>query len=154
MNILSLPNELIDRIASHITMPADIVRFAFACRSFNENINDSKVKWFAKMRSIVKEINSIEYMIVPHDTHLPRSRRIRNGNRTDTTLNINETALMITQIFQLDRISNKQKKQHINWEYPAFPDDTRTRRISSLICPMESPDKYKLLVIMYDRMVI
>lgn len=62
MHILSLPNEIIAEIEKYIILPADIVNLSTACGAFYEN-NKGKVKWFANMRNVIKEINSIEYTI-------------------------------------------------------------------------------------------
>lgn len=63
MNILSLPNEIIAEISNNIILPADIVRFSLVCRDFYNCICLWKINWFTSMRSVIKEINLIEYTI-------------------------------------------------------------------------------------------
>jgi hypothetical protein len=63
MDILSLPNEIIVEIGKSIALPADIVRFSLSCKDFYDCIDGWKIKWFANMRNIIKEIDSIEYTI-------------------------------------------------------------------------------------------
>lgn len=89
-NILSLPAEIIAEIAHWLELPKDIVRFSTACKDFYNCIDLWKVKWFANMRNIVKEINSIEYTIADEfpgicegfDDLKPKSCRKRDWTHT------------------------------------------------------------------------
>lgn len=59
----SLPNELIVEIGFNIESPADTARFSLVCKDFYNCADKCKINWFAKMRSVIKEINAIEYRI-------------------------------------------------------------------------------------------
>ena len=63
VNILSLPNEIINEIGKNIELPVDTVRFSLVCKDFYNCSDAWKNRWFARMRDVVDEINDIEYRI-------------------------------------------------------------------------------------------
>jgi len=139
---LSLPNEIISEINNHIELPADIVRFSLACKDFHECSDEWKIKWFARMRNIVNEINKIEYTICnrfagiceDYDKLDPKSCRSRDGIITYSYFvprtyvkcgkDIYDNILRILQKFPLNKI-NKHREQRLLQISYGFNDQLR-----------------------------
>ena len=133
MDILSLPTEIICEIGMNIELPVDIARFSLACRDFYACRNIHLLNWLAKLRGIIKEINSIEYIIANsfegicdgYDDLKPKSYRKRDGIVTHSyiapdihlrypTLRLgkNNDILRVRQSFPTNKI-NEHRKQRL-----------------------------------------
>jgi hypothetical protein len=114
MDILSLPAEIICEISQNIELPEDIVRFSLACRDFYACRNIHLLTWVSRMRSVIGEINKIEYEICDMSrsgiTGLEMSYRKRNGISTVNQLYKLSSIMMVNQSFQPEYITEYQKK--------------------------------------------
>jgi hypothetical protein len=155
MNILSLPAEIICEIGKNIELPADIVRFSLACKDLL-GYNEWKNRWFARMRVIIKEINSIRYSAHVITEDVSSSIRFRKGIVTNSYLFANKSKLYIEQRLSPDSITNNQKKR-FNKVVSGKKSNDRDKQVyvyleHSNFCNVPS-DKHVLCVVIYDNLI-
>jgi hypothetical protein len=162
----SLPNELIVEIGINIGSPADTARFSLVCKNFYNCADKYKINWFAKMRSVIKEINAIEYriggehvgicdlnndndnheldvksyrrrdMIVTFSCNMPTARDLVNGT--------NDSVLRISQEFPTNKINSYRKKRLCEKRYEPV---NKSSRVIVRTSPNDFCDKQQFVTI-------
>jgi hypothetical protein len=156
MNILALPAEVICEISNSIELPADAARFSLACRDFYAYRNIHLLTWVSRMRSIIGEINKIDYTIGCRDAIGFReiSHRKRNGITTGNYLYKTFAKLEVVQGFQPVCITRYQEKKYNNMRYSMPNPKSRRANIIYYHDALDRSTKCRTFTLIYDNLIL
>lgn len=154
ISINSLPTEIICEIGKNIELPEDAVRFSLACREFYECRNVHLLKWISNMRSIIKEINKIDYESDINIQGFEVSYRKYNGIKTGNYLHKINVTLEVIQTVRPENITRFQLKRFKSALFYTLNPKTRRTNVVLSHNAFNKRVKCESYTLFYDNLIL